>query len=172
MENSLPYRFDGVATASALTSAISILDRQALVFSNLPRSFQDAVTVTRELEIRLLWIEPISIIQRHEDRCTECPYSADCPESNIWDIEREKMEVYFGSSYDTLTTTSATDPFLNDGFLECKTGVVWLKLPNIAPSPDYINDFHRDAEDAPLNKRRWVLQERALSRWTIYFASA
>ncbi len=32
-----------------------------------------------------------------------------------------------------------------------------------------IDDFFRDVEQSELNQRGWVLQERALSRRTIYF---
>jgi hypothetical protein len=32
-----------------------------------------------------------------------------------------------------------------------------------------IDDFHCDVDQSELNKRGWVLQERALSRRTVYF---
>jgi hypothetical protein len=35
---------------------------------------------------------------------------------------------------------------------------------------DAIDDFNRDVENGQLNRRGWVLQERALARRTIYFA--
>ena len=46
-------------------------------FTSLPRSFQDAVTVTRILGANLLWIDSLCIVQNsYEDWEQECPRMA------------------------------------------------------------------------------------------------
>jgi uncharacterized Fe-S radical SAM superfamily protein PflX len=65
-------------------------------WGNLPRTFQDAVTVTRELGVRFLWIDSICIIQPHKGCSNECGGSKD------WDIESKKDGniLQFGLLYD------------------------------------------------------------------------
>jgi hypothetical protein len=50
-----------------------------------------------------------------------------------------------------------------------------VRVPNDTVRSIYacidIDDFHKDVELSRLNTRGWVLQERALSRRTIFFTS-
>jgi hypothetical protein len=60
-----------------------------IVFDELPKTFQDAVTVTRGIGIRYLWIDSLCIIQHHEG----C--SRGCGQSEDWANESPKMGQYY-----------------------------------------------------------------------------
>lgn len=126
--------------------------------TSLPQTFQDAVHVTKELGLRYLWIDCLCIIQDSDQD---------------WLHESVKMEDVFANAYCTIAATraqSSEDGFLSQERVErlCKA------LRPLKGSPYYvcdrIDDFREDVENSELNQRGWVLQERALSRRTIYFA--
>ncbi|KAF4622802.1 hypothetical protein G7Y89_g14223 [Cudoniella acicularis] len=134
---------------------IAIL-RERIDFGKLPKTFQDAVTVTRGLGERFLWIDSICIIQ---------------DDLKDWNIESKKMEAVFSSAYCTIAASSAKDS--TEGFLNPRSPVQCVRVPYSLDAALYIceriGNFHRDVEEGELGKRGWVLQERALSRRTIHF---
>ncbi|KAH6661757.1 heterokaryon incompatibility protein-domain-containing protein [Halenospora varia] len=139
--------------------------RKGIDFDKLPKTFQDAVIVTRELGERFLWIDSICIIQSHEKCSDECRKRSD------WDTESKKMETVFSSAYCTIAASSAEDS--TKGFLNPRPPRQCVKVSNASDTPlyicEHIDDFHRDVEEGVLSQRGWVLQERALSRRTIHF---
>ncbi|EXL39235.1 hypothetical protein FOCG_18143 [Fusarium oxysporum f. sp. radicis-lycopersici 26381] len=85
-----------------------------------------------------------------------------------------KMETVFRNAYCTIAATSAEDStkgFLNRPVEE--SNLQYVTVPNSSHGKVYvctsIDDFPGDVEEGVLNKRAWVLQERALSRRTIHF---
>jgi hypothetical protein len=131
--------------------------RKIIDFDKLPKTFQDAVTVARELGVRFLWIDSVCIIQ-------------DDPED--WYKESRLMENIFSSAYCTIAASSASDS--TKGFLGRRPARPCVKVRDLY-HPLYvcenIDDFHRDVEKGELSQRGWVLQERALSRRTIHFTT-
>ncbi|OWY42225.1 HET-like protein [Alternaria alternata] len=125
---------------------------------SLPRTFRDAVTVARGLSIEYLWIDSLCIIQDDEDD---------------WQSEAGKMEQVFSAAYCTIGASSAQSSL--QGFLADRTPRSVVKVPSDTSGAVYacvdIDDFRSDVELSPLNSRGWVLQERALSRRTIFFTS-
>jgi hypothetical protein len=67
----------------------------------LPKTFQGAVEVTRELAIRFVWIDSLCIIQDDPDD---------------WARESKRMKSVFTSSYCTIAATSAEN--CTKGFLD------------------------------------------------------
>lgn len=128
-------------------------------YNRLPKTFQDAVKVTRELKVQYLWIDSICIIQ---------------DDNKDWEAESGKMEDVFSSAYCTLAASSAKSSV--DGFLEhAREPRDCVTVQSPKHSSLYlcktIDNFRRDVEEAVLNTRGWVFQERALSRRIIHFTS-
>lgn len=129
-------------------------------FQTLPTTYQDAIRVTRELNIRYLWIECF------------CVFPGDEGDSFT---ESERKEDIFGQAYCVLAASSARDQ--NDGLLQPRKEPKSIQLK--APSDKqairimkFIDDFDQYVLQGPLHQRAWALQERALARRTIYFTSA
>ncbi|KAK1499878.1 TOL [Colletotrichum abscissum] len=130
--------------------------KEEIKLTELPRTFQDAINVTRSLDIGYLWIDSLCIIQ-------------DDPED--WKTESLLMEQVYSSAYATLAASCASGT--EDGFLKPRPRRHCVTLTSDRGSYyicDSIDDFGRDVEQGELNKRAWILQERALSRRTIYFS--
>ncbi|KAI0532296.1 hypothetical protein GGR58DRAFT_507576 [Xylaria digitata] len=106
----------------------------------LPRTIQDAVKVTREINQQFLWVDSICIIQ---------------DDSADWEQESQCMEQVFSSVYCVLAAGSSEG--LSVGFLRARSPRKFVTL--------------EDGYGGELNKRGWVLQERALARRTIHFTS-
>ncbi|KAE9367915.1 HET-domain-containing protein [Stipitochalara longipes BDJ] len=130
--------------------------KQGINISELPKTFQDAVNITRSLEIQYLWIDSLCIVQ---------------DDQHDWDMESKLMEQVFSSAYATIAATCASGT--EDGFLKPYPERQYVTVGTGGGALYYlceaIDDFRRDVDQGELNKRGWVLQERALSRRTIYF---
>jgi hypothetical protein len=128
--------------------------------SDLPKTFQDAVKVTRELRIPYLWIDSLCIIQ-YEDN------------EEDWKHESGRMEKVFSLAYCTIAATSAVDS--KAGFLERNVSTEYILVQDASGRRFYIctgmDNFNNDVEKAQLNTRAWVMQERILSQRTIHFSN-
>lgn len=83
-------------TSTILTTTKDTIEqrRRNIPFSELPRTFQDAVQITRALGLRYLWIDSLCIIQDDKDD---------------WQFESAKMaEIYLGSCL-TIAATASVD---------------------------------------------------------------
>lgn len=128
--------------------------------SELPKTFQDAIAITRRLHIRFIWIDSLCIIQNSlED----------------WLHESATMEDVYKNSYLNIAATGASDG--NGGcFVErnpllvqpCRVDVSWAW----SPGTHYLYDsalWRLGMTRAPLNTRAWVVQERILSPRILHF---
>ncbi|KAF2468329.1 HET-domain-containing protein [Lindgomyces ingoldianus] len=130
---------------------------EGIRIADLPKTFRDAIHVTRNLGVQYLWIDSLCIIQNDE---------------KDWEAESKLMEQVFSSAYATIAASCANGT--DDGFLKSRTERRCVTMTNNASGSKFylcnaIDDFHNHVDQGELNKRGWVLQERALSRRTIYF---
>uniref|UniRef100_A0A8H7TLR7 Heterokaryon incompatibility domain-containing protein n=1 Tax=Bionectria ochroleuca TaxID=29856 RepID=A0A8H7TLR7_BIOOC len=136
----------------------NILQRRMKGFKldELPKTFQDAIEVTRELGIKYLWIDSLCIIQDNSDD---------------WKQESERMHSVYASAYCTIAATSGLDS--SAGFLAGIVPHENLLLQDEQGQPIVIStnvaDFEKDVNQGGLSKRAWVMQERYLSPRTIHF---
>ena len=154
--------------SSPLTTTKATLKNrlQGIPLSSLPRTFQDAVLITRQLGLQYLWIDSLCIIQ---DDTTD------------WEIESVKMaSIYQGAQF-TIAAAAAQDG--HGGCLFPRKPAVKLELespksPQRSAKPGtntpivYLRiqaSENRSIAQSSLGRRGWALQEALLSRRTIYF---
>jgi Heterokaryon incompatibility protein (HET) len=143
--------------------------KKGIEFYSLPKTFQDAIIVTRRLGYRYLWIDSLCIVQdSHSD----------------WQREAAMMGDYYGGAHLTISATSADGDhvgFLNARTLDTSNPVgLMLNLPNgeigtifvvLRPANAVASAFYRDVEQSPTNTRAWILQERALSPRILHYGN-
>lgn len=131
--------------------------KQWIKLKDLPDTFRDAIITTRALGIQYLWIDSICIVQGYDGDFT---------------AEASKMEYVFSSAYCVITASRASGQY--DGFLKSRPSRDYVTFRQGSNEQFYvcatIDNFKKDVLEGALNKRGWVLQERALARRTIYFA--
>lgn len=127
---------------------------QGFSYDNVPRTFQDAVRVTRLLGKQYLWIDALCIIQG--------------PDGD-WNSEARTMEDVFSHAYCTIAASVARG--WGDGFLKPNLDSTSIGMQGIPSRLTCACDFEKDVEEGALMKRAWVLQERVLSRRIIHFAA-
>ncbi|KAH8820660.1 heterokaryon incompatibility protein-domain-containing protein [Xylogone sp. PMI_703] len=94
---------------------------QGFKISTIPKSFQDAIQVTRELGQRYIWIDSFCIIQ---------------DDAEDWRREANTMEKVYSTAYFTIAATSAHDS--REGFLKPRQQIEFVKIekpPSPPPSP-------------------------------------
>ena len=146
----------------------------------LPKTFRDAVEVTRSLGLSLLWIDALCINQTNLGE----------PGSD-WSKESVRMQDVFSSALLTISATSASH--WQQGFCGSISGrsrpqelsehvEPGIRQSNPMRDLDHAtaageftplhgdNDFKQKVDHGPLNDRAWVLQERVLSRRVLHFA--
>ncbi|KAF3914415.1 hypothetical protein ABW21_db0208340 [Orbilia brochopaga] len=140
----------------------------AIRISDLSKSFQDAMAVTRRLGMRHLWIDSLCILQDDRDD---------------WLIEFAQMHTVYSQAALTISITGA-----GDGRIGCFGG----RTPREHVSVPYTHsgtstsgevfafaltalkesrpDKYIEMEDEPVSERAWCFQERVLSRRVLHFA--
>lgn len=131
-----------------------------IAFAALPKTFQDAVIVTRQLGMPYLWIDALCIIQGSDD----------------WTVEAAKMADVYQNAALVIAAAGASDPtegcfsarvrplkkvqvphYGNDGRVD---GYFWLSCQDPGyPSPSR----------GPLGQRGWALQESYMARKLLSF---
>ena len=160
----LSYCWGGPQESSLTTSTLA--DKQKnLSMAELPRTITDAITITRSLGLRYLWIDSLCIIQ-------------DSPSDKA--IEISRMDRIYNSSILTISAAAASS--CRAGFLQtCNPPDPWepyrfskidFLCPNGKKGSLYIERSHLYyATREPLNGRGWALQERLLSPRLLVFGS-
>jgi hypothetical protein len=132
--------------------------QRQLPMSKLPKTFHDAVVITRKLKIRYIWIDSLCIIQ---------------DDVEDWEEQAAVMGDIYTQSYLTIAATGSKDsaggcflPRLTGHHVRVKcslgdnqTGYVFIR-----EKPKGFDELDKSI----LNTRAWVAQERLLSPRTIH----
>jgi len=146
-----------------LTTTSNTISQRKLCISltSLPKTFRDAVLISRRLGVRYLWIDSLCIIQ----------------DSKIdWEKESAIMGDVYGHSYLTIAARGAANAEIGCFIprkkefptccLEYRNGSIKGHM--------YVRDpaFQTERIDqSPLDERGWVFQERILSPRNLYYGS-
>lgn len=151
--------------------------QSAIPTETMPKTFQDAVQVTRRFGFRYIWIDSLCIVQ---DRTSD------------WEAEAKKMGGYYYNAILTLVAGSAVSadsglffPITHERpAVPCHVGSVSLELPNCrhhGAEPHMFPLFARQPQmnrgdfsygarpTCGLDERAWVLQEQVLSPRALIF---
>ena len=152
----------GLPNKTFITTHDTIADMKAgFAIERAPATFRDAISITRAVGIRYLWIDSLCIIQ-HDN--------AD------WSREVARMGSVYANAYLTIAAANAKDD--NDGFLQPRSDAL-TPLTIISSTGNsaqvYLQTQHDGIEvhayytKEPLDARGWALQEQGLSRRSLRF---
>lgn len=157
------------------TTTRSFRLRQARIdYRSLPKTFRDAILITRKLNIRYLWIDACCIIQ---DSVAD------------WQSESAKMGYIYSNSFVTIAADSGTDSSsgcFNEGSTSQELSVENTPFELITRTDDgqvssvYLWDPSRgsrrptppEVDGSPLSERGWVCQERILSARILHYTKS
>ena len=124
----------------------------------LPRTFQEAILVTRKLNVQFLWIDSLCIIQNSAED---------------WAAESAKMRFVYQNTY--LNLAAAVSPNSEGGLFRPRYPLSFV--PWVAPRSNGITVASHytgvtlEKERFVLNTRGWILQEQALAPRTLIFGA-
>ena len=139
----------------------------------LPKTFVEAIEVTRKLGVRYLWIDSLCILQSGK------------PSKEDWEKESAQMHEVYNRAYCNIAATAAADPTVG----------LFFDRPNVLPPSRITIKWNGDHDDlrwkdfygeytiidaniwasqvtlSPLMQRAWVFQERILALRVLHFAA-
>jgi Heterokaryon incompatibility protein (HET) len=131
---------------------------KGIEFSNLTKTFQDAILIVQELGLRYLWIDSLCIIQDSQED---------------WLRESSLMTQVFSSSLFNIAATAAEDGsiglFFQRNALEVRPTKATINIKGIPSLHFFVNFNFCSALEGPLSKRGWVVQERLMSPGNLHF---
>lgn len=148
---------------------IQDLRRKISIFK-LPQNFQDAILITRKLGIKYIWIDSLCIIQdSRNDWLQESGHMCSIYKYALCNLAATGFENgeegLFTSRNPTLTA-----PCTINMTYAIRTGQDEQFTTNHKPIGLIEENFWKtDVSLAPLNRRAWVVQERAMSPRTVHF---
>ncbi|KAF2855128.1 HET-domain-containing protein [Plenodomus tracheiphilus IPT5] len=161
----LSHCWGGEVALTTTTKNIDVRQR-GIPLDSMPKTFRDAVFVTRKLGIRYLWIDSLCILQDSADD---------------WQRESGVMEAVYRNGYLNLSARSATNSSVGFFFQRapeppaCRLN--WTGTDRRGDEVQgslYIRSPEQPAESvrqSPCDRRGWILQEQLLSPRVLYFGS-
>ncbi|MCJ1454414.1 hypothetical protein MMC28_004767 [Mycoblastus sanguinarius] len=156
----LSHCWGGHCKTTLTTSSLATF-RAGIQLSTLPKTFQDAVLLTRNLSIRYLWIDALCIIQDSNQE---------------WSHEASLMGDIYANSSLTISATNSPD---SEGGLyhsrsalsvwPCRITATWDCFPVdklVLNIPGWVGERAME----PLSNRGWAFQEWLLSKRIIHFS--
>jgi hypothetical protein len=159
------------------TTLARVKERQREIkFRELPKTFRDAINITRRLNIQYIWIDSLCIIQDSEDD---------------WIREAASMGRIYRNCFVCIAADAATDSsggcftesssrYLDIGCVEYpssgdrESAVYVRKAPSIMAGRGFshVSNDPKPTNRSKLDTRGWVLQEQALSLRTLHYTAS
>ncbi|KAF2731937.1 HET-domain-containing protein [Polyplosphaeria fusca] len=144
----------------------------AIGWDSLPKTFQDAITFTRQLNIRFTWIDSLCIIQGDEQDWNEqAPKMPSIYENSYLTIAATRTRASTDGCFSTASTEYRATPFTVkdaegvDHIMFARRHLPhWLHPGHEYPMLSYSREF-------PLLERGWVFQERLMSSRVLHFGN-
>jgi hypothetical protein len=149
---------------SGMTRTRTLLSHmKSIEFSELPKSFRDALIITRSLNIPYIWIDSLCIIQDSRED---------------WESESARMGLVYSHAWCTIAASSAKSChhgihlFRENWFYSCDIILDGdqgsrVRVSISRPPPTWETFYNNN----PLNKRGWTFQERELSPRILHFSA-
>ncbi|KAL8648436.1 MAG: hypothetical protein Q9226_005992 [Calogaya cf. arnoldii] len=163
----LSYCWGGISNSRTLKENISLREKHGLNIADLPAVIRDAITVTRRLDFKYLWVDALCICQ---------------DDGQEWGHEAALMADIYGGSVFTISALSSSDA--NMSFLRPRQrstvpiGSIFFSrnagqlngdrqpLLFIRQSPLELDD---ELTNGKLSDRGWPLQERILAPGVLHY---
>jgi hypothetical protein len=139
--------------------------KKFITAESLPKTFQEAIIVTRALGVEYIWIDSLCIIQ---------------DDIQDWRYESSQMCDVYNNSYCNIAATHSTNSagglFVDRDPSSISCLLIkpeWTGMENrqfMAVLSAVNSIWYSKVEVAPLNQRGWVVQERILAPRTLHFA--
>lgn len=144
--------------------------KRGISWSSIPRTFQDAIHVTRAVGLKYLWIDSLCIVQ---------------DDKQDWEEESTKMASIYRGSEVTIVATRAPDS--KAGFLGRRDATKKIitdcishgeeepivlsvrKTPEHSENPGLPLEEDPNAQRCPITERGWCYQERLLGTRLLHF---
>ncbi|KAH6680629.1 heterokaryon incompatibility protein-domain-containing protein [Halenospora varia] len=156
----LSHRWGQAKPSVMLTKASVHQWQRGINLQTLPKTFLDAVIITRKLDIPYLWIDCMCILQ---------------DDSGDWQHEASMMASVYCNAHITIAASSSDDSTGGCCIDEPLSSMISkFSIPALDGSLQHV--FIRSPlrrpdllKDSPLHERGWILQEQILSMRTVFF---
>ena len=139
-------------------------NKNSLPLESLPKTFQDAIVITRRLGFKFIWIDSLCIIQ---------------DSTPDWEFEAARMDQVYRNAFLTIAATSAADGqdgcfvpksrWRESATVKVQNGQGETVTVSIRELSDKLHDVAKGFRNEPLSTRAWVLQESILSTRSLLY---
>ena len=133
--------------------------KRGIPLDDLPKTFQDAVELTKRIGLRYIWIDSLCIIQ---------------DDLHDWKKEAAKMANVYRNAYCTVAATGSKGD--QEGIFLQRSPQDVFQMPYNAANTHIAATYNEEdvaamleLHQSPLSTRAWTMQERLLSRRIIHF---
>jgi hypothetical protein len=139
--------------------------------SSLPKTFQDAIEITREIGVSYLWIDSLCILQdSSEDWAFESRRMSDVYSNALLTIAAEQSVSCDGGIFSKRSKSDTLSIPIRVSACECNHCTIFARWQRLRRYPFATHSTEPKPERSGLHSRGWALQERLLSTRILHFS--